>query len=56
MGRSVFVQEDIEERILKLFGETKWAYGVLIGQVKLIIYLLCFYFTVVIAEKLSQLS
>ena len=34
MGRSVFVEEDIEKRILKLFGETKWASGVLIGQVQ----------------------
>ena len=35
MGRSVFIEEIIEERILKLFGETKWASGILIGQVKM---------------------
>lgn len=32
MGRSIFIEEVIEERILKLFGETKWASGILIGQ------------------------
>ncbi|XP_028393083.1 protein odr-4 homolog isoform X3 [Dendronephthya gigantea] len=32
MGRSVFIEEVLEDRILKLFGETKWASGVLIGQ------------------------
>jgi hypothetical protein len=37
MGRSVFIEEAIEERILKLFGETKWTSGVLIGQVQNII-------------------
>lgn len=34
MGRSIFIEEVIEERILKLFGETKWASGILIGQVE----------------------
>ena len=34
MGRSVFIEENLEDRILKLFGETKWASGILIGQVR----------------------
>lgn len=33
MGRSVFIEEIVEKRILKLFGETKWTTGILIGQV-----------------------
>lgn len=32
MGRSVFIDDSIEENILKLYGVTKWATGILIGQ------------------------
>ena len=33
MGRSVFIEDSIEENILSLYGVRKWATGVLIGQV-----------------------
>lgn len=42
MGRNVIVEAIIEESILGLFGKTKWATGILIGQVEEYLCFVCF--------------